>query len=221
MNRTLLVTLTTAPLLLTGSGVAAAAAAQAAGGGAFTTPEHRFTTATAALKTDEIEVGAEQARAGNPMPDVGELAQVKIVVRPADPRVPLFVGIAPKNQAEDYLRGVAHEEFVSAGLAPFTPVFHHRPGTPRAGAPPAGRPFWTATSSGTGTRTLTWNKTGGAWSVVVMRLDGRPGVDAHASIGLRFGFLAPAAILVLAAGTAPLAWAVAARRRSAARLPSS
>ncbi|MFB4305248.1 hypothetical protein [Actinomadura sp. GTD37] len=217
MKRALAVTAVAAPLLLTGSGLAAAAALQAASGGAFTTPERSFGTSAVALKTDEIEVGSETARAGNPMPDLGELAEVEIVVRPADPRVPLFVGVGPKEQVDRYLRGVAHEEFVSADLDPFRPVFRSVQGVPQATAPPSRQPFWVASSAGPGTRTVKWDKTGGAWSVVVMRLDGRPGVDVRATIGLRFGFLLPAAVIGLAAGTAPLVWAVVARRRGTAR----
>ncbi|MFI0484782.1 hypothetical protein [Actinomadura sp. 9N215] len=214
MKRALVVTVTAAPLLLTGCGLAAGAALQASSGGSFATPERRFGTSAVALKTDEIEVGSETARAGNPMPDVGELAEVEIVVRPADPRVPLFVGIGPKAQVEDYLRGVSRDEFVSAELSPFTPVFHRVPGADTAAAPPSRQRFWVAGSAGTGTRTVKWDKTGGAWSVVVMRMDGRSGVDAHASIGLRFGFLLPGAIAALAAGTVPLAWALVARRQA-------
>ncbi|MGH3241209.1 MAG: hypothetical protein ACRDNL_12585 [Spirillospora sp.] len=213
MKRAVVVIVTAAPLLLTGAGLAAAAGLQASSGGSFATPEQRFGTSAVALKTDEIEVGSETARAGNPMPDVGELAEVKIVVRAVDPGVPLFVGIGPKEQVEGYLRGVSRDEFVSAELSPFKPVFQRLPGADRAVAPPSGQRFWVASSAGTGARTVKWNKTGGAWSVVVMRMDGRAGVDARASIGLRFGFLLPGAIVALAAGTVPIGWALVARRR--------
>jgi hypothetical protein len=85
----------------------------------------------------------------------------------------------------------------------------------------AGQRFWVARSTGSGTRTLTWDKTGGAWSVVVMRMDGRPGIEAHASIGLRFDFLTPAAAITLIAGAAPLtAAAVMAIRRRRVTPPS-
>lgn len=53
------------------------------------------------------------------------------------------------------------------------------------------------------------------WSAVAMRLDGRPGVGIHASIGLRFGFLAPAAAGALTSGTLLLGYAVIAHRRRA------
>jgi hypothetical protein len=92
------------------------------------------------------------------------------------------------------------------------PRFERIPGAAQAPSPSA-RPFWVATSRGTGTRTLTWDKTHGAWSVVVMRLDGRPGVDVTASIALRFGFLLPGAAGALLAATVLLAYALTARRR--------
>lgn len=189
-------------LLLAACGFLVAAGAQATSGGSFATPDHRFTTPTSALKTDEIDVGESSARAADPNPDLGELARVRIVIRPSDPAVPLFVGIGPKERVEAYLRDTAHDDFVSADLKPFRADFRRMPGHSRP-ADPTAQNFWAASSSGTGTRTLSWDKTHGAWSVVVMRLDGEPGVDVHGSIGLRFGFLLPVGVLLalLAAAT--------------------
>jgi hypothetical protein len=199
-------------LLLAGVGLGAAGGVQAAEGGYFSTSSHRFSTTTAALKSDEIEVGSDRAHAADPDPDLGEVARVRIVIRPADPSVPVFVGIGPKARVESYLRGTAYDDFRSAELRPFRPRFERIPGAVQAPSP-NDRPFWVATSQGTGTRTLTWDKTHGAWSVVVMRLDGRPGVDVTASIALRFGFLLPGAAGALLTATVLLAYALAARRR--------
>ncbi|WP_187438075.1 hypothetical protein [Actinomadura decatromicini] len=199
-------------LLLAGAGLGAAGALQASEGGYFSTSPHRFATPAAALKSDEIDVGTDSAHAADPNPDIGEAARVRIVVRASDPSVPVFVGIGPKARVEAYLRGTAYDDFRSADLKPFRATFARVPGAARAPAP-AGRPLWVATAQGTGTRTLTWDKTGGAWSVVVMRLDGRPGVDVTASIGLRFGFLVPAAAGALLTGTLLLGYVAWARRR--------
>ncbi|MEU6746271.1 hypothetical protein ABZ914_08625 [Spirillospora sp. NPDC046719] len=185
---------------------------QANSGGRFGTAEHRFTTPTAALKTDEIDVGSDTARPADPDPDVGELAQVRIVVRPADPRTRLFVGIGPKQEVEAYLRTVAHDEFASADLSPFRATFTRHPGAARAASAPARQPFWVAASSGPGVRTLNWNKTHGTWSVAVMRLDGSPGIDVRASVGLRFGFLLPSGLSLLAAGALMLLYIPLSRR---------
>ena len=165
-------------LLLAGAGLGAAGGVQAAEGGYFSTSYHRFSTPTAALKSDEIEVGSDRAHAADPNPDLGEVARVRILVRPADPSVPVFVGIGPKAQVESYLRGTAYDDFTSAELRPFRPRFERIPGAAQAPSP-NGRPFWVAASQGTGTRTLTWDKTHGAWSVAVMRLDGRPQRGRH------------------------------------------
>jgi len=207
-------------LLLAGSGLALAAGFQAWSGGWFATSDHRFATPAAALKTDEIDVGMDEAHAADPDPDIGEAAKVRIEVRPADPTTPMFVGIGPKAKVEEYLRGGAYDEFVSARLSPFHATFRRANGTPRL-ALPTDRGFWVATSAGTGPRHLTWNKTSGAWSVVVMRLDGTPGVDVQASIGLRFGFLAPAAAGTLLAGAVVLAFSPSVRRRWSRRSSSS
>ncbi|MFF4242767.1 hypothetical protein [Actinomadura geliboluensis] len=187
-------------------------ALQADAGGRFGTAEHRFTTPTAALKTDEIDVRADTARPADPEPDAGELAQVRIVVRPADPRTRLFVGIGPKQEVDAYLRTVAHDEFASAGLSPFRAAFTRHPGAARAASAPAHQPFWVAASSGAGVRTLNWNKTHGTWSVTVMRLDGYPGLDVHASVGLRFAFLFPSGLTLLAAGALMLLYIPLSRR---------
>ncbi|WP_242909904.1 hypothetical protein [Actinomadura terrae] len=205
-------------LLLAGSASLAGAGLQARSGGYFGTPEYRFTTDTAALKTDEIDVGSDGARPADPNPDIGELARVRIVVRPKDPSIPLFVGIGPKAKVEEYLRNVAHDEFASARLDPFKAEFRRSPGAATAPDPTV-QPFWVATSTGRGTRTLNWNKTHGAWSVVLLRRDGRPGVDADASVGLRFGFLLPTGLGLLLAGTAAVGYLAISRRRSGAGRP--
>jgi hypothetical protein len=199
-------------LLLSGFGFILLAS-QTDSGGYFSSPAYRFTTSTATLKSDEIAVEAASAHAADPSPDIGELARVRIVVRSTDPHARIFVGIGPTDQVETYLRGSSYDEFRAAELSPFSATFRRVPGTAQAKSP-SGRPFWVATSAGSGTRTLTWNKSHGTWSIVVMRLDGAPGVDVRASIGLRFGFLVPAGIGMLVGGTLLLVGALALRRRT-------
>ncbi|MQY09277.1 hypothetical protein [Actinomadura macrotermitis] len=215
-----LLTLIAAVLLLLGAALLTGAGLQAGSGGRFATSEHRFTTPTAALKSDEIDVGGSTARPADPDPDVGELARVRVVVRPVDPSVPLFVGIGPKDKVEAYLRGTAYDEFASAELSPFRVAFRRVPGAARA-VGPAGLPFWTATSAGRGDRVLTWDKPHGAWSTVVMRLDGTPGVDVRASVGLRFGFLLPSGLGSLIAGALLLIYVRVAARRTNGEAPDA
>lgn len=215
----LLAPLGAAVLLPVGLGFVALASLQADEGGYFSTSEHRFTTTATALKTDEIDVGSSSAHAANPSPDIGEVARVRIVAAPADPNVPLFVGIGPKEEVERYLRGSAYDDFVSAQLKPFQATFKRVSGAAQP-APPTSRTFWVASSVGTGTRTLKWDKTQGAWSVVVMRMDGKPNVDAKVSMGLRFGFLVPLGPASLIGGGLLVAFTVLSRRRLKQNAPS-
>src|SRR5262249_16658718 len=89
----------------------------------------------------ETEGGRDGAHAADPNPDLGEVARVRIVVRPADPSVPVFAGIGPKAQVESHLRGTAYDDFRSAELRPFHPRFERIPGAARAPSPTA-RPSW-------------------------------------------------------------------------------
>ena len=74
-RRHLVAAVAAAFLLLAGAGLGAAGGAQAAEGGYFSTSYHRFSTTTAALKSDEIEVGSDRAHAADPNPDLGEVAR--------------------------------------------------------------------------------------------------------------------------------------------------
>ncbi|MFI9560959.1 hypothetical protein [Nonomuraea endophytica] len=203
-----IIRLTLAALLLLAGGTATVLGVdQERLGGYYGSDEQRFTSTTATLKTDEIYVGEVDARPGDPMPDAGEWARVRIVVRNHDPGTRLFIGIGPKDRVEDYLRGTAYDDFAGARLEPFSATFRRvaGQGTP---AVPEKQTFWVAT----GTNALEWDKTKGAWSFVVMRADGGSGLDVSAWIGLRFGFLLPAGIVLLIVSGLLFAWPLLSRR---------
>jgi hypothetical protein len=195
-TRRTIVTVLAAVLTLAGLGTVGAHAVQQSEGGYFSSSTETFSTPTAALVTDEILV--EAGRPGDSPTDVGDLAEVRIRATPTEPGSALFVGIDPKAEVEAYLRGVAHDRMASFELDPFVVRFDRVPGGP--GPAPTALPFWVATASGPGTQTLLWDKARGAWSAVVMNADGSPGVEVRADIGLRFGFLLPLGIALLATG---------------------
>lgn len=64
--------------------------------------------------------------------------------------------------------------------------FHATYGTDR-GAAPSGRPadqrIWTASATGSGRQTLTWDVKHGSWSVVVMNADASRAVDVRVRAG--------------------------------------
>src|SRR5690606_27554150 len=74
--------------------------------GCYTTGVERFETSTVAL------VGSAELREGGP------LGEVRVRVTGAD-RGPVFVGIGPRDQVEDWLAGTAYERLLSVPYGPF------------------------------------------------------------------------------------------------------
>jgi len=118
-------------------------------------------------------------------------------VTPTDPTKAVFVGVAPESAVTAYLAGVDHavvsdwmdggnREVVAAGSKPRSA--------------PAAAGIWSAQSSGTGTRTLSWKPTGGSWAFVVMNADGSPGLTVRADVGASVPDLAWIAGGLLAVG---------------------
>ncbi|BDZ57719.1 hypothetical protein GCM10025872_13760 [Barrientosiimonas endolithica] len=198
--------------LLAGAGVTTAAALQ--GRDFFTTGYAPLRTGSAAMVTREIDV--EGRRPTDPQNDPGDLARVRIQVRGIEPGRPVFVGIARRADVERYLRGTAHDEMSTFTTDPLRVSWTRRPGESVA-PPPGEQPFWVATSqvTGPGTAELQWDKSLGEWMAVAMNADGSPGVQLEANVGLRFGFLLPAGLGLLALSLAGGAALVATRRRAA------
>src|SRR5262249_23656297 len=112
-----------------------------------------------------------------------------------------------------YLAGVSHDEATDLDLDPFSVTYVHRPGT-RAPGRPADQLFWSASATG---RPLTWSLKAGSWSVVVMNVDGSPGVAATIGVGVKIPALLWAGIGVGVFGLALLGVAgamLASRSRS-------
>lgn len=204
--------------LVAGAGVTTTAALQ--GGDFFTTGYAPLRTDTAAMVTREIDV--EGRRPTDPQNDPGDLARVRIQVRGVEPGQPVFVGIARRADVERYLRGTAYDEMETFTTDPLRVTWTRRPGA--ATAPPPGRqPIWAATSrvTGPGTAELQWDKSLGEWMAVAMNADGSPGVQLEANVGLRFGFLLPVGLGLLALALAGAAGLVATSpRRRTAQAPS-
>ena len=98
----------------------------------------------------------------------------------------------------------------TTSVAPMT-----RPTTSVIRAPPRPRrptdqTFWSASSTGTGSATLTWTPQNGSWALVAMQADGSPGVAVTADLARRGPGLLWLSLLLLAIGL------VDAHRRGAA-----
>jgi len=149
--------------------------------GYLNTSSERFSTRTAALATENLDVDLDGLSSA-----VGDdtLGRVRLDVRPAGAE-PVFAGIARTQDVDDYLRGTAHTIVRDVDTDPFRAHYGDRPGDRRI-APPAGESIWVASSTG---GALDWKVRDGDWSVVVMNADGSRGVDAGVSAAAKIDWL--------------------------------
>ena len=184
------------------------------GTGYVTTGVHDYSTAGSALVTESVE---------HDSPGIDWfystliLGNVRIRVTPADSDATMFVGIGPTDRVQDYVAGMRHTILSD----PWRERVRDVPGgTPSS--PPGGQDFWVASATGSGAQTLTWDAANGLWTAIVMKADGRPGVDVVADFGATFPALSAigAGLLVLGVLFAAIAAsmvAAAIRRQRVAR----
>ncbi|HEU4355908.1 MAG TPA: hypothetical protein VFT27_10005 [Actinomycetota bacterium] len=181
-------------LSLLGAGVTAlwAEGTRRDGAGYVTSDVHGFASAGSALATESIELGS---------PGVGwlysqvVLGEVRIRVTPIGSGPDLFVGIGPTTDVDRYLAGVGHAHISDFWSGSATELSGDTPGSP-----PGPQGFWVASTSGPGTRTLSWDPANGSWTVVVMNADGSPGVDVRADLGATLPALTWIAVVALVVG---------------------
>jgi len=135
---------------------------------------------------------------GTPPPLNLDVARVRLVATGVNDE-PVFLGIAPQADVDDYLADVAHSEVRGIESTPFRARYGDIAGTERP-EPPADQDFWTVSASGPGSQEITWPVQPGAWAVVVMNEDGSRPVAVQVSAGVRSGLLAPAAVTLLLIG---------------------
>lgn len=186
--------------------------------GYVTTSVHHFSTSRSALATERTDLGS--AGAGWLFaPSL--LDRVRIRVTPVSSGTPLFVGIGPSADVDRYLAGVSRTVI--------TEFFEDKVEAVDGGPPessPAAQSFWVASDSGPGGRTVEWDPTKGSWTVVVMNVDARPGIDVEADLGARLPAVLWIAVGVLILGAVLLLGGVllitgSIRRRRASAVPAA
>jgi hypothetical protein len=151
----------------------------------------RLNVASYAIVQDNIDVHMSTGWMINP--STKDIVSLKISVA-SNTAAPIFVGIATKQSAQNYLNGVNIDRLVSYTWAPNQmmdsgePVFQTVSGGVPS-SPPTAQSFWIAHASGTGTQTITWTPTTGEYWVVVMNADGTKPVDLDAQVGARVTIL--------------------------------
>ena len=166
-------------LLVGGIAVLAAYAFGRDDDGYFNSDRKQLESATFAITTEEIDLGADET---DWAPDE-ILGEVRVQVEGTKP---VFVGIGSDVDVDRYLGGVAHDELVDFhGDDPELDL--HQGRAPRT--PPGEQGFWVAESEGSGEQALTWDAEFGRWTVVVMNADAARGIDVEADAGVKLGWV--------------------------------
>jgi hypothetical protein len=166
-------------LLLGGIAVLAAYAFGRDDDGYFTSDRQRLESATYAISTEDIDLGADEV---DWAPDK-VLGNVRVQIESAKP---VFVGIGPDDDVDRYLGGVAHDQLIDFdGDVPQLDL--HQGGAPRT--PPRAQDFWVAESEGPGEQELTWDAEFGRWTAVVMNAGASRDIDVEADVGVKLGWV--------------------------------
>jgi hypothetical protein len=163
--------------------------------GFFETTISQVETATAAITAGEVDLRSDPA---GPSWLVDQLdAEVRLILR--DSSNDMFIGIARRSDVDAYLDGVAHNEIIEIGDG-LVPAYRYRRGSDSV-APPAGEGFWVTSAQGPAPLVVNWNPSEGTWAVVLMNADASTGVRADVNVGVKAGFVLPAALILLGVGT--------------------
>ena len=188
--------------------------------GFLTSSTTGLVTATHALVTPDIDLGV---RPGEWVP-AGRLATVRIGVADRQGE-PVFVGVGPEDQVEDYLAGVGQAEVTRVGTGLDTARYRTKAGDAPA-TPPGSQMFWATSAEGSGEQVLSWDVERGSWMVVIMNADGSAGVDVDVFAAARVEWLGLAGVLalvlgLLAAGFAAVLLVLAVRRPEPGSTPTA
>jgi hypothetical protein len=166
--------------------------------GYFHTDRQRLESATYAITTQDIDLGADEF---DWAPDA-ILGDVRVRV---EGRRPVFVGIGPNDDVDRYLGRVARHELIDFDSDP--PELDLKQG--RAPPAPQGEQgFWVAQSEGSGAQSVTWDAEFGRWTAVVMNAEAARGIDVQADAGIKLAWAIWAGLGMVVVGLLMCAGAV-------------
>lgn len=156
----------------------------------ITTPT-RFNVASYAIVQDNIDLHMGSGWMMNPTNR--DIVSIKVTAT-SNTNTPIFVGIATRQSAQNYLNGVNIDRIVSYSWTTLNVADDELPiyQTVAGGAPsspPIAQSFWIAQSAGVGKQTITWTPSTGEYWFVVMNADGSKVVDVDAQVGARVTIL--------------------------------
>jgi hypothetical protein len=150
--------------------------------GYFHTDTKRFSTASYALVSEDVDLGTDRRPRGFGF-EPGDIVRVRVRGSSGDRDQPVFIGIARSSDVDRYLSGVAHDVIRDVRLRPFEVEYDPIAGATEPAVPPD-QTFWVASSAGPGPQTVTWEPTRGTWSIVLMNADAARGVVADVDVGV-------------------------------------
>ena len=166
-------------LLVGGIAVLAAYAFGRDDDGYFNSDRKQLRSATYAITTENIDLGADEF---DWAPDK-ILGNVRAQV---EGEKPVFIGIGSDDDVDRYLGDVARDELIDFDGG--DPELDLRKGrAPRTA--PGKQDFWVAESEGSGEQALTWDAEFGRWTAVVMNADAARGIDVEADAGVKLGWV--------------------------------
>ncbi len=157
--------------------------------GFLMTPTRTLASPAYAVVSEDLELHSDAPDAFLPETLLGDTR-----VEATSTGRPVFVGIGPAAAVHRYLAGV--ETDTLEGYTGDDPELRTSPGGALT-APPGGQDFWVTSSTGTGTRTVTWAPRQGDWVAVVMNADGSAGIRTEISVGAEVPALGAAAGVLL------------------------
>jgi len=95
---------------------------------------------------------------------------------------PLFVGVGPASDVEDFLADVNHAEVTRFGNQERLAYTEHEGSS--SPQPPADLEFWIVSSEGAGPQALDWQPESGESALLVMKSDASSGLDVTVSLGV-------------------------------------
>ncbi len=210
-------------LLVASAALGWAYATQRDDDGFFSSDSVRFESPTAAIHSDNIDLGSDEDPDRWPLRD-GDLATVRVEAR-STTGDDVFVGIAHTADVDTFLEGTAHDEVRDVDWSDDDVDYRRVDGADHALPAPGDQAFRVASAEGTGEQVLTWDVEGGDWSIVAMRADGQPGVAAAVAVGVKVDALgwiivgiSVATVIVLALAVLLIVWST---RREATPPPPS
>jgi hypothetical protein len=180
--------------------------------GSIESSYHSLSTQTVGYVSDpsQIENSSNLNRGG---------LNVTLKVDARDSTKPLFLGVGPTQQVNDYLAGAPVEKVTDLSFSPFKLTTTTVAGSTQPAAP-GDQAFWVAKATGVNPA-LSWKFTDGNYEVVIMNADGSVGTQADVRIGVKAPVLGKFAIgglifgiIAALVGLALLIWGIRTRRKN-------